>query len=292
MPLKSRLKNNGTAYLFIAPAMCGIIIFKILPVLMSFKDSFYDLIYGRTLEKVFVGFQNYAMLFSDFVFWKSLRVTLLLTVIINPLQIMLALILALLLQRKKAGTLAIRSLFLIPIGVSMPIATVVWGLILNPQQGLANSILYWLGFQSQPFLTSPKQALLSIVLIASWKGVSFWMLFVLAGLQDIPQPLYEAARIDGVNIFQELLLITLPLIKRTLVFVTVSATTMNFLLFVPMYLLTRGGPQLSTNVLMYEAYRSGFVYQDFSRSMTLVSVLILMISLVVGLQFKLFKSDE
>ena len=166
-----------------------------------------------------------------------------------------------------------------------------WGLMFDPNQGLINGILQTLGFDAQPFLTSQDQALWVIIFIATWKGVSFWMLFLLGGLQDIPKQLYEAITIDGANWFQKLRYITLPMLKRTFLFVFVADTTANFVLVVPMILLTQGGPRQSTNVLMYEAYRSGFNFQDFGRSMAIITILTAITLIVIAFQV-LFLGDK
>ena len=234
--------------------------------------------------RIFVGLENFQFLFEDFVFWRSVKATAILTIIINPVQIALALGLALLLQRKSRHIRLIRSLFLLPIGVALPIATVIWGLMLNPNQGLINGMLDLIGIAPQPFLTSESQAIWAIILIATWKGVAFWMLFLLAGLEDIPKSLYEAVRIDGANWFGRLRYVTLPLIRRTLLFVLVADTAANFVLIVPMIILTQGGPRQTTNVLMYEAYRSGFIFQDFGRSMAIVTLLTAITLAVIAVQ--------
>jgi ABC-type sugar transport system permease subunit len=213
-------------------------------------------------------------------------------VVINPVQITLALLLALLLQRRTRYIGVIRTLFLLPIAVALPIATVIWGLMVNPNQGLINSMLAFVGIPAQPFLTSESQAIWVIVVIASWKGVAFWMLFLLAGLQDIPKSYSEAARIDGASPLQQFRLITLPLLKRAILFVTVADTTINFVLFIPIFLLTQGGPRQSTNVLMYEAYRSGFNFQDFGRSMAIVAILTVIILLVIAVQFWILRPKK
>ena len=198
---------------------------------------------------------------------------------------------ALLLQRRSRYIRIIRTLYLLPIGVALPIATVIWGLMLDPNQGLVNGMLAVAGIPPQPFLTSEAQAIWSVVLIATWKGVAFWMLFLLAGLEDIPKSLYEAVRIDGANWFGRMRYVTLPMLRRTILFVLVADTAANFVLIVPMIILTQGGPRQTTNVLMYEAYRSGFIFQDFGRSMAIVTILTAITLAVIGLQV-LFLGDR
>jgi ABC-type sugar transport system permease subunit len=181
---------------------------------------------------------------------------------------------------------------MLPIGISLPVAVVIWGVVLNPNSGLMNSLLALIGIPAQRFLTSPSQALWSIVLIASWKGVSYWMIFLLAGIKGIPETLYEAARIDGAGAWQILTRITIPLLRRVILFVVVADTISNYLLFIPAYLLTRGGPENATNFLMYEAFKSGFIYLDMNRSMTIVSTLLVFLLVVIALEFRFLKPQH
>ena len=279
-------------YLFLAPALLLIIIFKLYPIFIGFWESLiYTSFGGGSENRTFVWLENYQYLFDDPIFWQSLKITAILTVIINPFQIAISLGLALLLMRRTRYILIIRSLYLLPIGIALPIATVIWGLMLDPYQGLVNGVIGIFGIPPQPFLVSESQALWSIIAIATWKGVAFWMLFLLAGLEDIPSQYYEAAKIDGAKPFQKFRFITLPLLKRTILFVFVADTAANFVLMVPMIILTKGGPMQSTNVLVYEAYRSGFYYQDWGRSLSIISILTIITLVVIGLQL-LFLGDS
>ena len=272
-------------YLFLAPALIGTIAFKLYPIFIGFWESLiYTSFSGGAEKRIFVWFENYQYLFDDKIFWKSLEITAFLTIIINPLQIAMSLGLALLLMRKSKFIRIIRSLYLLPIGIALPIATIIWGLMLDPNQGLINGLIGVFGIPPQPFLVSENQALWCIIAIATWKGVAFWMLFLLAGLEDIPKQYYEAAEIDGATPFQKFRYVTIPQLKRTILFVFVADTAANFVLMVPMIILTKGGPLQSTNVLIYEGYRSGFYYQDWGRSLSIVTILTVITLIVIGLQ--------
>ncbi|MDC3083472.1 sugar ABC transporter permease [Pelagibacteraceae bacterium] len=279
-------------YLFLAPALIGTIAFKLYPIFIGFWESLiYTSFSGGAEKRIFVWFENYQYLFDDKIFWKSLEITAFLTIIINPLQIAMSLGLALLLMRKSKFIRIIRSLYLLPIGIALPIATIIWGLMLDPNQGLINGLIGVFGIPPQPFLVSENQALWCIIAIATWKGVAFWMLFLLAGLEDIPKQYYEAAEIDGATPFQKFRYVTLPQLKRTILFVFVADTAANFVLMVPMIILTKGGPLQSTNVLIYEGYRSGFYYQDWGRSLSIITILTVITLIVIGLQL-LFLSEK
>src|SRR3984957_10943206 len=280
-----------TAYALLLPALLALAIFRLYPIAATLWGSLNTESFEKAGTSVFAGGANYADLFTDPVFWGSIWVTIKLNLVINPLQIALALGLALMANQRFPGIDFYRLLFFVPIGVSVPIASILWKTMFDPNAGLINALLSIAKIPSQPFLISQEQALWCIVAIATWKGISFWMIFLWAGLQDIPQQVQEAAKIDGATQLQRFFRITLPLIKRPLLFVLVTDTAVNFLLFVPMFLLTRGGPSYSHNVLMYEAYKSGFVYGDMGRSLALVVVLLLLVMVTVLIQFRLFSRE-
>jgi ABC-type sugar transport system permease subunit len=165
-------------------------------------------------------------------------------------------------------------------------------MMFSPNSGIINSLLGLMHIPPQGFLISKDQAIWSIVIIASWKGVGYWMMFLLAGLKNIDVSMYESARIDGANWFVTITRITIPMIKKVLLFVLVANTTANVLLFVPMQMITMGGPEGSTNVLMYEAYKSAFKFADRPRSAVMVTVLLFIIVIVCIAQFKLLNEKD
>ena len=284
-------RRSLVAYLFLLPSLTGLIVFRIFPIIYTFIGSLFNVDYYKGGTS-FVGFENYLNVLKDPIFWHSLKVTLIFNLVVNPVQITIALILAVLLNGSNRSIRIIRTLFLLPLGVSVTIASTIWNILLNPNEGLINSFLNFFGIPSQPFLTSPSQALWCIVLVASWCGIPYWMMFLLAGLQDIPVEYYEAAKIDGATNWQSFWYITLPLLKRALTFVVVADTTANFLLFAPVFILTRGGPQWSTNLLMYETYSNAFVYSDYPRALTLTSILLLMTLVIVLLELRVLQKEE
>lgn len=285
-------RERWIPYAFLLPAIAGLLIFRLLPTVYAVGRSLFALSFGLNPQTVFVGLDNYTALFSDPTFWHSVGVTLIFNVVINPLQTAAALLLALLVSMRLRGISIFRSIFFIPISVSITVASIVWQLMLDPQSGPINGILTSIGLPAQPFLTSPTQALPSIIVVASWIGVGYWMFFFLAGLQGISPTLYEAAAIDGASSFRMFLHITLPLLKRVVAFVLVADTTANFLLFAPVYIMTNGGPQGSTDLLMYEAYRSGFIGLDVGRATSITTILLLILLIVVGAQLVFFRSTE
>jgi multiple sugar transport system permease protein len=284
----TRQSSTSLLVALLVPALLGLLVFRLYPIAIAVISSFYTTVHGGA---AFTGLGNYASLFSDRVFWKSLEVTLWFNLLVNPIQIAISLALALLYVRRFPGAGVYRVFFLIPIGVSVPTAVIVWRVMLS-QGGLANGLLNLVGVAPQPWLTSSRLALYSIIAIATWKGASYWMVFIVGGLQNISPELYDAARVDGVRPWQRLIFITLPLLRPALLFVLAADVSINFLLFAPIYMLTQGGPAGSTDVLMYEAYKQGFIFGDMGRAMAVVVVIVAVLLVVVALQFKLLSAQE
>lgn len=278
-------------YLFLLPAVLLLLVFNLYPTLATLSESLHVKSFINN-ERIFVGLENFERIFRDPVFRKSVEVTLWFSILVNPIQIALALLLALLANQKVRGISIFRSIYLLPVAVSINVTTVVWGLMLDSDSGLINGILAILDIPKQPFLTAPSHALWSIIILATWKGVPLWALFFLAGLQGIPESVIEAAKIDGANRRQSFTMITLPLLRGVLLFVLIADTVANFLLFAPVQLLTEGGPQLSTNLIMYETYRRGFVYNDLFTSAAMLLVMLVFVLMVILLQaFALRRRD-
>lgn len=278
-------------YFFLLPALALLLVFNLFPTIATLNESFHaeSFISGG---RVFIGLENFQLLFDDPVFWKSLEVTVVFSLLVNPIQIALALGLGILINQRVPGIAIFRSLFLIPVAVSINVTTVVWGLMLNTDSGLVNGVLTQLGLEAQPFLTAPSHALWSIILLTTWKGVPLWSLFFLAGLQSISDSVIEAAKIDGANRWDIFRFITLPLLRNVTLFVLVADTVANLLLFTPILLLTQGGPQLSTNLIMYEAYRRGFVYGDIGKSAAMLTVVLIVSLIIIGVQFTILRRRE
>ncbi|MCI8416056.1 MAG: sugar ABC transporter permease [Lachnospiraceae bacterium] len=279
-----KVKRKWIPYTMLLPAFMLVCIFKIYPVISSLMDGFTS--HGHFSLEV------YKSLLKDATFWNSLWVTIKFNLICIPLQICIAFILAMFANAKVKGIGIFRTIYYLPYAVSLTVATMIWSLMFNYNSGVLNSLLMKLGFSAQGFLNDSKQALFCIIIIATWKGCGYWMMFILAGLKNIDGEIYEAARIDGAGFFHTVFKITLPLLKKVLLFVCVANTSSNVLLFAPMQLITNGGPKNSTDVLMYEAYKSAFKYADRSRSAAIVSVLLAMIILVATLQFFLLGERE
>lgn len=278
------------AMMFLAPALVTLIVLRLAPAGTALWESLFrtSLLQGGS---IFVGLDNYVELFANADFQNALLVTLVFTIVINPIQIAVSFLLAMLYTRQAAGAKIWRSLVILPIAVPPAVSAVIWSVIYRPD-GLGNSFLAMLGLPPQPFLTSPTQALASIMVLLSWVGVGYWMLFLIAGINDVPTELYEAASLDGASAWQRMWKITLPLVKRPLAFVLVADTVSNFLVFAPVQILTKGGPEGSTNLLMYDIYSRAFTLGDINKAQAEVIILVLLTLSIVALQFRLLRSDD
>jgi multiple sugar transport system permease protein len=250
-------------------------------------------LFGANLmgETMFRGLGNYSALAADPDFWNSVRVTLTFNLIINPLQVAVAFLLALLTARPGRFVSPLRTALVLPITVSIALTSVLWNILLDPGFGPVNGLLRALSLPPQPFFRAESQSLPSLIAICTWRGAGYWMLFMLAGLGAIPPEVNEAASIDGATGLQRLRHITLPLMRRTLVFVLIADTAVNFLLFAPVYVITNGGPNGSTALLMFEAYRAAFTYLDQGRSLAISSVILVIIAAVAVLEIRFFREE-
>lgn len=278
------------AAVFLAPALLALFITRLLPAGVSLVESFMRSTILNPTPR-FVGLQNYAELFADPAFHSSLLVTLVFTVILNPLQVGLAFLLAVLYSRSGRTTRFFRALVIVPVVVPPAISAIFWGIVYRPD-GLANALLRSLGLPEQPFLTSPDQALGSIMLLVGWVGLGYWMLFLIAGINDIPEELYEAASIDGAGSWRKHLSVTLPLVRRPMLFVLVAATAIHFITFAPVQILTRGGPNGSTNLIMYDVYKRAYDLRDVSMAQAEVVILVLLALSIVAIQFRMMRGSD
>ena len=271
-------RRGATAMVFLAPALITLILTRIAPAVDTLISSFRD---GGAWSLA-----NYAELASS-TFQDAVVTTITFNAIINPAQVVVSFALAVVLSQRLPAVGLWRTLIFLPMAVPPAVSTVVWGVWFRPDDGIVNSLLGIVGLPDQPFLTSPGQALYVIMVIASWIGVGYWMMFLIAGIKAVPTEMLEAAAIDGARWWRRLVTIVTPMIRRQLGFVLVAATVANFLLFVPVQILTRGGPAGSTNLVMYEAYTQAFVFNDRGPAFAQITVLVALVAAIVAVQFRL-----
>jgi multiple sugar transport system permease protein len=279
----------GAALVLLAPALVLLVALRLVPTLAAVLDSFRSGSLTADGPR-WAGLENYRILFNDPGFLETLRVTAGFLLLIVPLQIITALALALLLVERFRGVSIVRVLIFIPVAAPAAVATVVWGIAFQPQ-GPLNAGLGVLGLPAQPFLTSPDQALWCLIVLMSWVGVGYWTLFLIAGLQDVPREQYEAAAVDGAGWWRCLTSVTLPNLRRPLAFVIVADTVASLLTFVPVQILTQGGPAGSTRLIMYDLYNETFLLGDVNLGQAEVVLVLVFLIIVTGIQFRLLTKE-
>ncbi|MDS3202512.1 sugar ABC transporter permease [Streptococcus pneumoniae] len=289
---REKIKDNILGYSFLAPALILLGIFLVIPVGMVIYYTFTDYYLLTPDERKFVGFENFIRLTKDPIFLKSFLNTLKFVVWIIPVQLGAALGMALIVNKKRKGNMFFKVAFFAPVVMSFVVISILWLYLLNPNSGLLNAILNKVGIASQPFLTSPKQAMYAIVFVSAWQGAGYQMLLFLGGMQNIPQDVYEAAELDGFSKWAQFRYITMPLLKPTALFVLLTTLISAFKLIVQPMVMTQGGPLNSTITMVYYIYQQGFTDRlvGYSSSIALVfTTLIGMISLV---QRRVLKEDD
>lgn len=285
-----RSSNARWALLFLLPAVLALVIMRLVPAIFSLVESLNRTDFF-TSEKTFVGLDNYVELFENPEFLNTLKVTMIFAVIVNPVQIIIATLLAILFTRRFPMRGILRSLVIFPIAVPPAVSAVVWSAIYRPD-GLANAFAKSIGLPELEWLTSTDLSLVSIIILLSWIGCGYWMLFIIAGINDIPDEIYEAARIDGAGFLRQSFNITLPLIRRPLTFVLVADTVSNFLVFAPVAILTNGGPEGSTSLLMFDIFTRAYSFGDVGKASAAVFILVLIMLAAVSAQFALLRGKD
>lgn len=276
---KERFKETLAGYAFLSPALIILGLFLFLPTLLSIYYAFTNYYVLTPDQTQFIGLDNFKRLFSDSTFITSLKNIAKFVVFIIPIQLGLALGLALLVNNKRKSTIFYKIAYFSPVVMSLVVVSVLWLVLLNPSSGLINSILNVFGIKSQPFLTSPKQAMYVIIAVSAWQGAGYQMLIFLAGLQNIPSEVYEAARSDGASKVQQFFNVTLPMLKPTSIMILTTTLIDAFKLVIQPMVMTQGGPLNSTLTPVYYIYRSGFTDRmvGYASSITVVFGLIIIV---------------
>jgi multiple sugar transport system permease protein len=289
---RRRARRDALAALgFLAPALVSLVVLRLLPTIRAITDSVQTSLPGSTLPPKWAGLDNFSDLLHSSEFWSTVKQTLIFNALVNPIQVIVALAIAVLFIQRLPGTGVWRTLVFVPSVIPLLGSTVLWGIALRPN-GIVNGMLESLGIGEQPFLTSSGQVIPSIILLASWVGIGYWMMFLIAGLQEIPRELLEAAELDGAGPVRRFRHVVLPLMRRPLLFVLVADTVANFVLFAPIQVLTRGGPQGASNLLMYDIYHNQFELSDPHTAAAELLILLALMLVIVGLQFRLLRAAE
>jgi multiple sugar transport system permease protein len=293
--LPARTKEVLAAWTMLSPALLLLIGFLIIPFIMAIIFSFTTKRLVSPLPTKFVGLDNYVRLFADQAFWQALRNTAVFAGIVVPVQSGLGLLLAILVNRKIPGRNIFRGIYFMPVVIPMVVVCVVWYFVLNYPEGLLNTFVKILTFEKAgpyDWLRNPSLALPTIILISIWQGVGFQMVVYLAGLQSIPEELYEASRIDGASAWQQFIHVTFPCLRNTHIFVLVTTTILAFKLFTQVEVLTQGGPRGGTNTVVRYIYVAGYRELRIGYASAAAVIFVLIVLVVSILQRILLKEER
>jgi multiple sugar transport system permease protein len=299
MTRRGSSSQRSTGWLMTLPGVAGLVLFVALPFAIA-------VVYSATVYKLgapqarFVGLHQYGRILTDPSFLHALRNNALFAGVVVPLQTALALGLALLLHRSLPGIAVYRSLFFLPVVFPMALVAVVWQLLYAPATelgtGLIPAFLETVTFggwdPATDVFRDPTWALPAIILLSVWQGVGFQMVILLAGLQSIPETLYEAAAIDTAGTWARFRHVTLPQLRNPLIFVALVTTILSFRLFDQVQILTQGGPFDATTTVMYEAYDAAYVRGQVGRAAAMTVVFFLIVLAVVLIQRRVLREER
>ena len=299
-PLSMSKREALYGYLFISPWLIGFMLFTIGPMLASLYFSFTD--YNVVTPPQWVGLANYAKIFSgipeairtqsseslgDPIFWKSLQVTLYYAMMALPLGLIVSFLLAVLLNQKIPGVNIWRTIYFLPSVIAGVAVTILWVRIFNPRIGIFNSILDIFGIKGPGWLTSPDWAVPALVIMSLW-AIGGGMIIYLAGLQGVPTDLYDAAKVDGANLFQRFRTITLPMMTPVIFYELVLGLIATFQYFTEAYVASggTGGPVRSTLFYNLYLYQNAFKYFDMGYASTMAWILFVIVLVLTLLVFR------
>jgi multiple sugar transport system permease protein len=283
-------RKNILPYLLVSPYLLFVSVFVLFPVLFCFFLTFHK--WNIISPMHFIGVDNYSRLFNDRLFWKAIGNTLKFLLLHIPLQLIVSLFLAQLLNQKIRAISFFRASFFMPVIVSGVVVTILWQQLFGYDSGMINRILAGIGFQKRGWLVNPDIAIYSIAVMATWKNVGLYVILFLVGLQTVPPQYYEAAKLEGAGRWQQFYHITLPMINPTIFLVVVLSTIGGFSLFIEPYIMTGGGPLNQTLSAVLYIYKQAFQYYNMGYSATLGFFYAILIMTVVVLQKKFIEKEE
>ncbi|MBO0995852.1 carbohydrate ABC transporter permease [Bacillus sp. SD088] len=282
-------RNRLVAYTFLLPNIIGFLLFILIPVIASFMMSFTSWNGFGNIE--FIGLDNYKNLLQDTNFKVSFVNSILFTLISVPVTIFLSILIAVALNKGIRFVKVFRTAVFLPYVTATIAVAAVWQLIFNPSMGPINSFLITIGIDPPPgWLSSPSWALVSVSIVYIWHSVGYYMVLFLAGLQGIPNHLYEAAELDGAGAISKLFHVTIPMLAPVLFFTSIIGVINSFKVFDLIYVLTGGGPGRSTHVLVYDIYNTAFKQFEYGYASSMAYVLFLLIILISFVQSKIQKN--
>ena len=295
-PMSRRRKESIMAWVFSAPAILLLLVFLIVPFLMAIGLSFTDqrLIPNLNIPTRFVGFRNFVRLTADEAFLRGLLNNFYFVAVVVPVQTSMALLLAILVNQKLKRMNLFRTIYFSPVVTTMVVVAIIWTFLYNPGEGLINEFIQTITFGvlgPYDWLQSTRLVFPAIMLLSIWQGVGFQMVIYLAGLQEIPDSLYEAADVDGANRLQQFLHVTLPQLRNTTIFVVLATTILAFKLFTQVEVMTRGGPQNASMTTIVHAVHQGWGQLKVGYAAA-ISIVFFLIVLGISLLQRYFLREE
>ena len=264
-------KKQAFAYALLLPSLIFLTLFTYYPTLKTIWYSFHSSGFGA---KSFVGFDQYTRMFDNEVFWKVLKNNLFLMIMTVPTSILLAMYVAIWVNERMKGNGFLRTAFFHPNVIPMIAIANIWLFIYTPDYGLLDKFLEIIGVNGPNWLGDSRVVMWSMVIMIIWKEVGFFMVFYLAGLQNLPTEIYEAAKLEGIKPLKLFIKITFPLLMPTTLFCMIIATTNSFKLVDHLYIMTKGGPNNASNLLLYHIYENAFSFWDTGAAAVLTVVLL------------------
>ncbi len=289
----TRYMNRATPYLFLAPAGLILIAALLYPIGYMVVASFFDWRMGTPFAQATpAGFSNYIWLLKDSSFHESFFVTITFAFVVVVLEMVIGVGLALMLERPIRGMSVFRTIFILPMMIAPIVVGLIWRYMYNPQFGIINKTLKEWGFESIPWLSSPSWALPSVIIADIWQWTPFIFILSLAALQSLPSSAIEASRIDGASTWQQAVYIKIPLMMPVLVVAGLLRLIDAFKVLEVIFIMTNGGPGLSTEILSLRIYKTAFVSWELGRAAALSNILLAIVLVITIAMFVFNKVRE
>ncbi|RHW31169.1 sugar ABC transporter permease [Neobacillus notoginsengisoli] len=284
MRRSTSITHKLTPWILLLPSLIFLVLFTFYPIVKTVYLSFYNSEMGVSTP-FFVGFDNFSRMMEDEIFWKVLKNNIIFAIGTVPVGVGLGLLMAILINRSIFWNGIVKTFFFYPVVIPIIAAANIWLFIYTPEYGMLSKVLSVFGIENVNVLGHSNTVLLGMMVMLIWKEAGFFMIFYLAGLQNVPRELYEASMIDGASGWYRFRKITFPLIMPTTLFVMIIAITNAFKLVDHLVVMTQGGPDNASNLLLYYIYENAFKFMDYGMAATLTLVMLVLLVIISSIQF-------
>jgi len=292
--VRHRWRRHATGLAFTAPALVILAAFLLYPIGYSLWLSLHEWDGYTPRWGAFVGLENYRTLAGDEVFWKATLNSIVFVVVRTPLEVAVGFLLAILLNRRLAARSLLRTLFFVPVVMSLIVVTLIFQRVYEPNTGLLNTLLHGIGLGAwaHAWLGDPVTALPAVIAVSVWKNVGFSLVILLAGLQSLPQDVLDAARVDGAGAWQLILRVITPLMRPILALTALLSIIGGLKVFDLIFIMTRGGPTYSTEVLATMLYREAFEQNHMGVASAIAVILVTLVLSIARLQALVLRESK